>query len=164
MDKSAKWSLAAKYGLLLSIVTIVIELITTSFTLPVWASYSFTIIKLALVVYVLYIFMKKYSAMCEGSVSYSQSFGFGFIVSLCSAIVCTLFAFFNYNFINPDIMDKVLEGLTQYEDYFGGYFDMDLFERLMPNLSLVSVFINCLIFGLIIPAILANYTKKEVFE
>lgn len=164
MNKSAKWSLAAKYGLLLSLVTIIIELIKTTFSLPLWLNYVLIVTKIAATIYLLYIFMKNYSTQCEGDVSYSQSFNFGFITCLCSSVVCTLFYFINYNFINPEIMEATMEQLSVVASSYGDIIDLDKIEGLLPNITLLSAFIDCIIFGLIFPAILASYTKKEVFE
>lgn len=163
MDKSTMWSLAAKNGLILSLVTILTELITSSFTLPKWVSIIITLVKLFLICFLLYKFMKSYTENCEGAVPYSKSYTYGFIICLCSTIVCTLFSFIDYTWINPQItetMTEAIQTMAESQPMMSGV-DLDKLIGIMPQLIIASLFIQYLFYGAIIPLIIAAYTKRD---
>lgn len=163
MDKSTMWSLAAKNGLILSLITIIVELLSLAFTFPGWASIVITIVKLGLIIFLLYKFMKSYSESCEGVVTYGQSFTYGFILCLCSTVVCTLFSFIDYTWINPDVTDMMLEqaelAMANTPQLSG--MDPDKFAAMMPKMTILALFLKYIFFGVLIPLIIAAYTKKE---
>lgn len=163
MDKGTMWSLAAKNGLILSLITIVAELLNSSFTLPKWVSIVITIVKLFLICFLLYKFMKSYTDQCEGLVTYGQSYSYGFFICLCSTIVCTLFSFIDFTWINPEMTEKMMEGVESVLANTGNIpdFDMDQFISMMPKLTIASLFIQYIFYGAIIPLIIAIYTKRE---
>lgn len=167
MENSQKWSLSAKYGLLLSIISIVATLL--ALIVPEsspWLGTLITIIKISAVNYLLLFFMKKYASLSEELVSYGDSFKFGFRVCFLSSIVVSLFTWFVYSFIAVEQMDLVIETIlaTFNESGVGGLVpDYDTLKAMVPKYMAIGIFIDCMIFGLIFPAILANYAQKRVF-
>ena len=110
MDKKTKWSLAAKYGLILSSATIVVSLLGL-LNLPGWLGTIITIIKFVAIFQMLRYFMGQYSQMHEGAVSYGTSFKFGFLVCFCSTIICTAYTYIDYTVFRPEIIETMIEAM-----------------------------------------------------
>lgn len=167
MDKKTKWSLAAKYGLILSSVTVIVSLLGM-LNLPGIVVTLITIAKFAAIAYLLHRFMTKYSQMTEGSVSYGASFKFGFLICFLSSIVCTTYSYIDYTLFRPELIETMIETMLAVQGQMGAtggvMMDYQTLSSLMPKTIIFSLFFNYIIFGLIFPAIIANYTKKELFE
>ena len=167
MDKKTKWSLAAKYGLILSIVTVVASLLSM-LNLPTIVGTVITIAKFAAIAYLLYRFMAHYSQMMDGSVSYGASFKFGFLICFLSSIVCTTYSYLDYTIFRPELIETMIETMLAVQGQMGAtggvMMDYQTLSSIMPKTIIFSLFFNYIIFGLIFPAIIANYTKKDLFE
>lgn len=161
MNKKEMWSLAAKNGLILSLITILLTLISSLFTLPKALSIVITIVKFVGVVTLLYYYMKSYSKDKE-FVSYNESFSYGFTLCLCSAIVCTVFNVLLTTVIIPDAMEQSMETVfsMMQSSNVNMQIDYDTMMGLLPLMTALSTLINCLFFGVIEPLIIANWTKK----
>ena len=101
MNYKLNWSEAAKYGLILASVSVVINLVTSIFQLPAVLNVLLSVIKLCGSVYIVYYAMRRNADSWE-YITYGQSFGFGMAVCTFSAIVCTLFVLLTYTVILPD--------------------------------------------------------------
>lgn len=167
MDKKTKWSLAAKYGLILSSATIVVSLLGL-LNLPGWLGTIITIIKFVAIFQMLRYFMGQYTQMHEGAVSYGTSFKFGFLVCFCSTIICTAYTYIDYTVFRPEIIETMIEAMLTAQNSMGAssgvVFDYQMLSSMMPKVLIFSLFLDYIIFGLIFPAIVANYTKKDLFE
>jgi len=164
--KNDFWNSAAVNGLFVALVSIVFILIRGLFPMfPSLAKFSFvfTIIKLIGTIGILFYFMKQYSQEQE-SFSYGDGFRYGFVVSLCSAIVLAAYACLHYVLLFPDSLDAELEAIKPLIEQFGAQssFDFDLFITYKLPIKIFGEFFNPLVWGLIIPAILANFTKNEL--
>lgn len=165
MDNKTKWSLAAKYGLILSSATIIVSIIGM-LNIPGWLGTILTIAKFVAIFYMLRYFMGKYSEMHDGSVSYGTSFKFGFLVCFCSTIICTAYTYIDYTLFRPELIDVMIETMLTAQSSMGSSAGMTLdyqtLSSVMPKVILFSLFLDYIIFALIFPAIVANYTKKEI--
>ena len=110
MESKEKWSLAAKYGLLLSLVTIAVSLLGILFeNMPKFLNTLISLAKWAAIIWLLYTFMKKYSQKCSESVSYGKSYKFGLTVCFLSAIVCTAYMYIAMVVIDPSSTSELAE-------------------------------------------------------
>ncbi len=166
MDNKTKWSLAAKYGLILSSATIIVSIIGM-LNIPGWLGTIITIAKFVAIFYMLRHFMGKYTEMLDGSVSYGTSFKFGFLVCFCSSIICTAYTYMDYMLIRPEVIETMIEAFLTTQNTMGAtsgvMFDYQTLSSMMPKILIFSLFLDYIIFALIFPAIVANYTKKEIF-
>lgn len=160
-----KWSIAAKDGLILASVTIVLAIISSlinssSFILSsiIW------ILKTGGSLWLLHKFMKDYSAQAD-YMPYGKSFGFGFAVCLCSSLVVSIYLFISITLLFPEQMDAVMEIMQ--EAMSKGLYTAEqesAIERLMGNLPKYMLFVNFIylsIFGAVASAITATFTKKD---
>jgi threonine/homoserine/homoserine lactone efflux protein len=163
MEKRAEWSLAAKNGLILSIITIATTLIVALTPEMKIVANILTFVKLAAVISLVYYFMKQFSEEQE-EVTYGQSFKYGFKICFLSSIVCTFWIAILYLFIQPDVLNQSLEIAFATIESSGMSIDMDFeeLEAILPTAIIISQFFNCMFWGVIIPAIAANWTKKEI--
>ncbi len=163
MESNNKWQLAAMNGLLLSLVTIIYSLIQSVFTPNGIISMALWAIKFAGCIYLLYYFMKQYSAKSE-QISYGESFRFGFITCTFSAIVCSCFSFISLTLLFPDSVELALEQMQSVmatQSYSSEQESMmEGMMNKLPQLTLFSSLIYYIIFGAIASSIIANYTKK----
>lgn len=164
MDKRTKWSLAAKYGLILSLVTIIVSLIGM-FNPPQWLGTAITVMKFVAIFFILNYFMKQYTMMYDGAVTYGTSFKFGFLVCFLSSIVCTTYSYIDYTILRPELMETMIEAMLYAQDSMGNaMMDYQTLSAMMPKVLIFSLFLDYIIFALIYPAIVANYTKKDIFD
>lgn len=166
MDNKVLWSLAAKNALILSLVTILADLVSAVFTLPAGVGIVISIVKLIAVIWILYYFMKQYASE-QSFVSYHESFKFGFILCFCSAFVCTVFSMLLYFVIVPETISASAENMLaafQAQNIDSGM-DYDQLMKVLPTSMVIARMLWCTICGLIFSSILANYTKKgDVFS
>jgi len=158
--KNDFWNSAFVNGLLLAFVSVIFILLQT--LLP-GSSVLITLGKLVATVGVLYYFMRQFSQAQE-SFSYGEGFKYGFTVSFCSAIALTVYTFVHNTYLFPEQMEAQIEAVMQVMERVGGSAQapqMDLFLNNMSRFMLIGIFLNATIMGLIAPAILANFTKKE---
>ncbi|HIZ88244.1 MAG TPA: DUF4199 domain-containing protein [Candidatus Coprenecus pullistercoris] len=162
MNYKLNWSEAAKYGLILSSVSVIINMATSIWQMPALANVLLNVIKLCLSVYILYYAIRRNADSWE-NISYGQSFGFGMATCTFSAIVCTLFVLLTYTVILPDAMAGLLDQVFSMYESMGvpAAIDYDTMLRAMPFAITVSQFINCIFCGLIVSAILASFARKN---
>ena len=109
---SAKWSLAAKDGLPLAAVTVVVS--TLSFlTKNAFLSTLLWLVKLGGSIWLLSVIMRRYGkAHPEES-----TFSYGLIVCLLSALVCAVWSFIEYQYLFPgavaEAFEQMYSGLEQ---------------------------------------------------
>lgn len=164
METNNQWSLAALDGLLLSLVTIIFSLITSVFVPKGIVSILLWALKFGGCLYLLFYFMKKYSGNFD-HVSYKQSFFFGFLVCLFSSVICACFMFLSITVLFPETVDQITEQVqgvlaTQNYDAEQESQAMAMLNNL-PQIMLFGSLIYYTLYGLIVSAILANFTKKE---
>lgn len=167
MSRKNIWALAAKNGLYLSVVTIVLELAGALFSLETSQIFAVTktIVKTVGSAMLLYYLMKMYSKD-ESYVSYGESFRYGLTVSFFSALACSVFIVIIYTMITPHVLDNMVETMLGTYSQLGMEMpgmDYDSIVRMLPIALTISQFLNCMFFGLLFSLIIANYTKKGNF-
>ena len=143
MNYKLNWSEAAKYGLILASVSVVINLVTSIFQLPAVLNVLLSVIKLCGSVYIVYYAMRRNADSWE-YITYGQSFGFGMAVCTFSAIVCTLFVLLTYTVILPDSLTTLLDTMFATYESMGlaEAMDYDMLARSMPVIITLSQFIG----------------------
>lgn len=164
----SKWSSAAKNGLILASITIGVFL-----TSSLLHSSSFIVVALLWIVktsgsiWLLHRIMKEYSALKE-SITYGESFKYGFAVTLFSSLVISAYLFLSLTVIFPSEMEKlteVMQMVMQMVMANGNYTaeEESAMERLMGRLPQYSVIVNIIylsILGAIASAVIASFTKR----
>ena len=101
---SSKWSLAARDGLILAAVTVVVSTLTF-LTENAILSGLLWFVKLVGSIWVLRIIMRRYAIDHPDE----SVFSYGVIVCVLSALVCAVWAFVEYQFLFPDAVAKAFE-------------------------------------------------------
>ncbi|MBQ9398879.1 MAG: DUF4199 domain-containing protein [Bacteroidales bacterium] len=163
---NSKWSLAAKDGLILAAVTVVISTLTFLTKNTILSSLLW-LIKLGGSIWLLSVIMKRYGkAHPEES-----TFSYGLIVCVLSALVCAVWAFVEYQFLFPNAVAEAFEQMyTQFEQ-MGSMFPDEFTDVLLKmednyaQINCISTFVWCTLLGLLFSAILARTTSgnRSVF-
>ena len=163
---NSKWSLAAKDGLILAAVTVVISTLTFLTKNTILSSLLW-LIKLGGSIWLLSVIMKRYGkAHPEES-----TFSYGLIVCVLSALVCAVWAFVEYQFLFPNAVAEAFEQMyTQFEQ-MGSMFPVEFTDVLLKmednyaQINCISTFVWCTLLGLLFSAILARTTSgnRSVF-
>ncbi|MDO4736612.1 MAG: DUF4199 domain-containing protein [Bacteroidia bacterium] len=163
MENQNKWQLAAVDGLVLSSITIIATLASSVLgnNTNIIVSMVLWVLKFGGSLYLLYYLMRKYSNTLE-TISYGQSFGYGFLVCLFSSIVCACFAYISMEFIFPEqtqiAIQQTKQLLVNYPEE-----QRAMLIKILDNYTYYMLFgqlIYLTIFGAIASSITANYTKK----
>jgi hypothetical protein len=161
----SKWSLAAKDGLILAAVTVVVSTLTF-LTKNTFVGTLLWLVKLGGSIWVLSVILKRY----EKAHPDESSFGYGVMVCFLSAIVCSVWAFIEYQFLFPGAVAEAFEQMyTQFEQMGAmmpeGFSDVMLrMEDNYAQINCISTFFWCVLLGLVFSAILTrNSRKKNVF-
>lgn len=163
MENTNKWQSAALDGLLLSLATVIASLIQSIFSPGTALAMLLWLVKFGTCQYLLYYFMKQYATQFN-TITYGESFRYGAMVSVFSSIVCASFAFISMTFLFPGDMDKAIEAFNNIVAT-GNYSSEEeqmlvgISERL-PQVILFWSLIYYSIYGVIVSAIIANFTKK----
>ena len=159
--ESSKWSVAAKEGALLALVTVALTTVTTCLSENSLINTLVWIVKLVGTIWLLRFFMKKWGEVHEGE----STFGFGFATSLCSAVIIAAYTFILYQYLVPDEIANVFETV---ESTLAGTpgITQDVIDKVLAmednyaQLSSITQFALCTLYGLIISAILKKGTSK----
>ena len=173
VKETGKLSSASLDGLLLALVTIVCSVIGSLGVGGGFVGVLIWIIKLVATIWVLLFFMKRYSlrhASIYGETTYNQAFGYGFLVSLLSAVVIACFMYLSVTVLFPntesDTMQKIQDTIAQQGNSLGEEQE-NAINTVMNNLPMILTFgmlIWCTIMGLIISAIIASSVKQLPVE
>lgn len=161
---SSKWSLAAKDGLILAAVTVVISTLTL-LTRNAFLSSLLWLVKLVGSIWVLSVIMKRYGESHPDK----PVFGYGALVCLLSALVCAVWAFVEYQFLFPGAVTEAFEMMYAQLGQMGTAVPDDVTDLLLrmednyAQLNCISTFIWCALFGLIVSAILSRSSRRRVF-
>lgn len=156
---------AAVNGLILSLATILTSLISVTIG-PAGSIVSILIwlVKFGGTIYILYYFMKKRSMEFE-VYTYGNSFKYGFLMCLFSTIACTAYMILQYTVLFPNLLSGSFEQIFAMWDQMGvdpsevlGGRDIEQFVTKAMYLAYPIYF---MIWGLILPAILASTTKRN---
>ena len=165
MEQENKWSCAAMDGLYLSLITIIYSLLMT-----VMQPDSFIIKTLLWLVkfigctYLLWLFMKRWSDRFE-TISYSNSYQYGFIICLFSSIMCACYSYAQIEWIFPEQTAQTVEIVKQTMAAQGNLDSNteNVMNGILDNFGRISMFASLfyyIIYGSVASAITANFTKK----
>ncbi len=161
MDNKHIWHLAAKNGLILAATTIAFD--TLSFLFPSiysigWLTVLLSLLKTTICVTLVYKFMSSLTKSRE-NIRYGESFSYGMRISLLSSVLSASVA--TFIFVNVgDSMETFTELMMTSIPSVGVELDYETFSKIIPISYFLGQFFRYIICGLIITAIIANYTKK----
>ena len=166
------WNSAAKAGLALGLVSSVYLFVNQWVALmdaPVISgllSFVLWAVKFGGCIWLMMFFMKKFVAENQDAVN-SDTFRFGVVTALLSAIVYAAFSFANTAYFSADMiaenMDTVMQAYSQFMDS-NTMAKMDQMMAKMPQITFFSNLIYCFIFGTILSLILSrNIPSKDPF-
>lgn len=165
INGNSKWSLAARDGLILAAVTVVISTLTL-LTENSILSFLLWAVKLVGSIWLLRVILKRYADAHPGE----PVFGYGVLVCVLSALVCAVWAFVQYQFLFPDAIAKAFEQLYASFEEMGsmmpeGFTDVLLkMEDNYAQINCITTFFWCSLLGLLFSAILSRAgAKKSVF-
>ena len=162
----SKWSLAAKDGLILAAVTVVISTLTF-LTKNGFLNGLLWLVKLVGSIWVLRVLMHRYGQDHPDE----STFGYGAIVCVLSAVVCAVWSFVEYQFLFPGAVAEAFEQMYSQIGQMGSMMPenfTDIMLKMEDNyaqINCISTFIWCSVFGLLVSAILARSSGagKRVF-
>ena len=154
---NSKWSLAAKDGLILAAVTVVVSTLTflTKNNLLsglLWA------VKLVGSIWLLRVIMRRYAAARPEE----PVFGYGVIVCVLSAFVCAVWAFVEYQFLFPGAVEEAFDQMFQGFESMGAMIPEDFLDVMLKmqdnyaQINSITTFFWCSLLGLVFSAILAR--------
>ena len=166
------WNSAAKAGLALGLVSSVYLFVNQWVALmdaPVISgllSFVLWAVKFGGCIWLMMFFMKKFVAENQDAVN-SDTFRFGVVTALLSAVVYAAFSFANAAYFSADMiaenMDTVMQAYSQFMDS-NTMGQMEKMMAKMPQITFFSNLIYCFIFGTILSLILSrNIPSKDPF-
>lgn len=175
-DKKSIWTEAGNAGLVLGGVSVLylaanwllgkcptdsvaLVMLVRLLSMAFWAAKFYACIKL------MQTFMLKFSE-ANPDADNSDTFRFGSLVGMFSAIVYSAAYLAYMQFIVPDMMEQIMEAMTEMP-----LMDADTLsqmERMMPKLPAITTIVNliyCSVFGTVLSAILSrNIPSRNPFE
>jgi uncharacterized membrane protein len=162
----SKWSMAARDGLILAAVTVVVSTLTF-LTKNTFLGMLLWLVKLVGSIWLLWVIMKRYGKAHPNE----STFGYGVIVCVLSAIVCSVWAFVEYQFLFPNAVAEAFEQMYTGFEQMGSMLP-DTFTDVMlkmednyAQINCISSFFWCVLLGLVFSAILSRSTSgnRSVF-
>lgn len=164
-SETSKWGLAAKDGLILAAVTVVVSTLTF-LTKNSFLGTLLWLVKLAGSIWVLSVIMKRYGKEHPDA----SIFGYGAIVCMLSALVCAVWAFIEYQFLFPGAVAEAFEQAYTTFEQMGASFPEEMRDVLLKmednyaQINCISTFFWCALLGLVFSAVLSRTgTRKSVF-
>ena len=163
---ASKLSLAAKDGLILAAVTVVVSTLTF-LTKNSFLSTLLWLVKLGGSIWLLWVILKRYGKDHPNE----STFGYGVLVCLLSAIVCSVWAFVEYQFLFPNAVAEAFEEMYTNFEQMGAMFPdsvSDIMLKMEDNyaqINCITSFFWCVLLGVIFSAILSRPTSgnRSVF-
>ncbi len=163
-NETSKWTLAAKDGLILAAVTVVVSTLTF-LTENTFLSTLLWLVKLVGSIWLLRVILKRYG----DSHPDESTFGYGVIVCVCSALVCAVWTFVEFQFLFPgsvaEVFEQTYSSISQMGSAMPDEFT-DLMLKMEDNyaqINCISTFLWCSLLGVIFSAILSRAGRKSVF-
>ena len=157
---SSKWSLAARDGLILAAVTVVVSTLTF-LTKSTFLGGILWLVKLVGSIWVLRVILRRYGNDHPGE----STFGYGVIVCVLSALVCAIWSFAQYQFLFPETVQEIFAELEQSFAQMGAMMPeefTDMMFRMQDNyaqINCITTFFWCSLLGVLFSAILSR-TKR----
>lgn len=158
-------SVAIKYGLISGLIGIIYFVVVdfaglVGVSALQWVAYLITAV-------LIFLAHKEYIRDGDGYMSYGQGLGLGTLLSLVSAVLSSVFAYFYISFINTDYIANLREITLQkyYESGMGEQMiekSIEIFDQwTTPVMILVIGIISGVFIGFIISLIVSAITKKS---
>ena len=164
-NKQSAWSSAAKDGLLLGLVTIVFLLLTAVIKQSAVTSIIGILKIVACIWFLRYLLVKWQNA--KQSITL---FKYGVMVCLFSSVICSIFTFFEFAYLFPDLVTQAFDAI--YESLSTIQLPSETQDMLVrvednyPQWACISAFISDFLIGIIFSAIIASTLKsrENIFE
>ena len=161
-NPNSKWSLAARDGLILAAVTVVVSTLTF-LTKNGFLTSLLWLVKLVGSIWVLRVIMKRYGDTHPDE----PTFGYGVIVCLFSAVVCAVWAFVEYQFLFPGAVADAFQQMYDVFEQMGSSMPdefTDMMLRMEDNyaqINCITTFFWCTVLGLVFSAILSRAERRK---
>ena len=168
----SKWSLAAKDGLILAAVTVVISTLTF-LTKNSFLNGLLWLVKLVGSIWLLRVIMQRYGKAHPDE----STFSYGAIVCVLSAVVCAVWSFVEYQFLFPGAVAEAFEQMYTQLGQMGSMMPENFTDVLLKmednyaQINCISGFFWCVLLGIIFSAILSRsgrnrsvFTPEEMKE
>ncbi len=165
-NKTTLFNHSLVWGAILGIVLIVWSLLLYFLDLSTnrVLGYVSWLISIAIVFYAMKIYRDTVN---QGILSFSNAFVIGLLVCIISGFISAVFAYIQFNFISPELIDKMVQ-ISEEKLLSRGMPD-DMVEQslemsrkfMTPGLIAVMAFVMSVILGAIMSLILAAIVKKE---
>jgi hypothetical protein len=169
-EKVSAGKVALNYGLFLGVVLIIYSLLLYLLDVPLeslqyfnWGSYVFIILFMVLGI-------KTYrDKHADGLITYGKSFSTGFLIGLYAAIIAAIYGFIYFSFINPGIIEEMMDARTlelmeQNPDMNDEQIEMAQawMERFMSPvmMSVMGLIVNVIV-SLIISLVVSIFMQKK---
>ena len=172
-NKNAQLQYGAKWGFILGLVGIIIQVLCYVINKELLVTMSFGFSVLAITIAILVYALINYRKENGGVLTFKEGFMITLYAFIVSSLLTTIFNYILYNFIDPDlsnfIKEKAINTTTQMMEKFGAPQDkidetiekmqsQDFSQNLYASLK---QFLGSIIFGAIIALILAAILKKQ---
>jgi len=158
-----KWSSAAMSGLLLALVTVAAMAIQTVITPSRGVVWAIILIKLIVNIWLVSYFIKEFAKSSE-VFTYRDGFSYGFIVCLFSSFICAVALLLVHTIVSPETfetqMDVMVSAMSQTRPEAAETIINMQQSGVLLAIVVIFSFLYYLLFGLIVSAIVANFSKK----
>lgn len=156
------WSVGLRYGLILSLVSIIFSLIQTALGAnPLdqgWQAY----LSIVFVIIVVVLAHKYFKENGDGYMSYGQGFGIAFITLVISIIIAGLYTYVYAKYVDTTLMDQVWEKTRQkMEDQGQSEENIEMGLGLVKKLFWIIYVFGGMFWGLIVGLIVPIFTQKK---
>jgi len=150
-------------GLLLALVTVAAMAIQTVITPSRGVAWVIILIKLIVNIWLVSYFIKEFAKSSE-VFTYRDGFSYGCIVCLFSSFICTVALLLVHTVVSPETleaqMDVMISAMSQTRpEAAEAIINMQQSGALLAIVAIFS-FLYYVLFGLIVSAIVANFSKK----
>ena len=150
-------------GLLLALVTVAAMAIQTVITPSRGVVWAIILIKLIVNIWLVSYFIKEFAKSSE-VFTYRDGFSYGFIVCLFSSFICAVALLLVHTIVSPETfetqMDVMVSAMSQTRPEAAETIINMQQSGVLLAIVVIFSFLYYLLFGLIVSAIVANFSKK----
>jgi len=156
-------SVSVKYAALFCVIAICLSIFPKIFSVDPTLDWVWTVISFIVFVVIVISAHKNYKDDRNGYMTFSQGFGIGFLISIISAFLTSLFTYIYFRFIDPDVFKQVLDQSIEMWEARG--MENDQIEMasgfITPGFTSFMIFMVYSFGGLLISLIIPIFTQKE---
>lgn len=157
VDKKTLWNSGSLAGLALGAVSVAYILIGMLHT-PAVLAFILWGVKFAACIYLMSFFMKRFARQ-NSSATNSDTFRFGVVTALCSALVYSTFYLVYVSYIAPETFSMAFNTVMESYSSMMDYNSLQALEQIEPKMPRISFFVNliyCFLFGTVLSAIMSR--------